>query len=105
MTPRRLMIVDDLIEAEMAGSMTVGSLAGALDLSTGFFIRAFRAGTGRTPHDYVMDRRVARARMLLQSTDLGLSSIAAACGFSSHAHMSTAFRRRLGVRPTAFRTT
>jgi AraC family transcriptional regulator len=104
MTPRRLKLIDDLIEARLDTKLTVQELAGALRLSAGFFCRAFRAAVGKAPHDYIIDRRISRARALLQTTALDLKAIAHASGFASHAHMSSTFRTRLGVTPSAFRT-
>ncbi|HEV2674701.1 MAG TPA: AraC family transcriptional regulator [Aliidongia sp.] len=101
-TPRRLRLVEDLVEARLDGSLPVHEMAASLGLSPGFFNRAFKAAVGKTPHDYVIDRRVARARKLLD-TSAGLAEIAAACGFASHAHMTTQLRRRLGVPPRALR--
>jgi AraC family transcriptional regulator len=104
MTPRRLKLIDDLIEARLDTKLTVEELAGALRLSTGFFCRAFRAAVGKAPHDYIIDRRVSRARALLQATALDLKAIAHTSGFASHAHMTATFRTRLGVTPGALRT-
>jgi AraC family transcriptional regulator len=104
MTPRRLKLVDDLIEARLDTKLTVQELAGALQLSTGFFCRAFRAAVGKAPHDYIIDRRVSRARALLRATALDMKAVAHASGFASHAHMTATFRDRLGVTPSALRT-
>ncbi len=105
MTPHRLKRIDDLIEARLDAKLTVQELAGALELSTGFFCRAFRAAIGKAPHDYIIDRRVSRARALLRQAApaLDLSAIAQASGFASHAHMTATFRHRLGVTPSALR--
>jgi len=103
MTPARLRKVDDLIESQLDRTLTVASLAKALGLSPGFFSRAFKAAIGKAPHDHVIDRRIARARALLQESKRPLSDVALACGFSSHAHMTTAFRVRLGATPVQFR--
>ncbi len=105
MTPRRLRHVDELIEAGLDKRLAVHELAAALGLSAGFFSRAFRAATGKAPYDYIIDRRVARARMLLQVPDFTLSNVAYASGFSSHAHMSAVFRERLGATPSDIRRT
>jgi AraC family transcriptional regulator len=83
----------------------VQDLADALGLSAGFFCRAFSAAVGKAPHDYVIDRRVARARRLLLDPELDLSAIAQASGFASHAHMTATFRKRLGVAPSELRRT
>jgi AraC family transcriptional regulator len=102
-TPQRLRCIDELIEARLDSRLTVQDLAGALGLSTGFFTRAFKRATGRAPHDHIIDRRIARARRLLQDRRLSLSAIALAAGFASHAHMTATFRKRLGVPPQVLR--
>jgi AraC family transcriptional regulator len=102
-TPRRLRLVDDLIEARLDTKVTVQELAGALGLSAGFFCRAFRAATGKAPHDYIVDRRVSRARALLRNAALDLATIAHTSGFASHAHMTATFQTRLGVAPSELR--
>lgn len=103
MTARRLKHVDELIDARLDDKLTVQELATGLGLSTGFFSRAFKASVGKPPHDYIIDRRISRARTLLQIDALELSSIALASGFTSHAHMTTTFRSRLGVTPSHLR--
>lgn len=100
MTLHRLKLVDELIEARLDAKITVQELAGALGLSAGFFCRAFKAAVGKAPHDYIIDRRISRARTHLQSVGLDLSAIAHAAGFASHAHMTATFRDRLGVTPS-----
>lgn len=109
MTPRRLTTVTDLIEARLHGPLAVSELARELGLSAGFFMRAFKAATARSPHSYIVDRRIARARQLLLASGrgggdvAGLADVALAAGFSSHAHMASAFRERLGVPPGRLR--
>ncbi|ASY66700.1 Transcriptional regulator, AraC family (plasmid) [Sinorhizobium sojae CCBAU 05684] len=103
MTAARLKRIEEMIEARLGGALTVQELADELGLSTGFFARAFKAAAGRSPHAYILDRRLARARALLASGIKDLCAIALATGFSSHAHLTTAFRQRLGISPSAYR--
>jgi AraC family transcriptional regulator len=103
MTARRLRQVDDLIESALSGRLYVEDIAKRLSLSSGFFTRAFKAAAGKTPHDYIVDRRLARARHLISTSDMPLASVALACGFASQAHMTSQFRRRLGITPADFR--
>jgi AraC family transcriptional regulator len=103
MTPHRLRLSIEHIEARLADRLTVHQLAADLGLSVGFFSRAFKAAVGKAPHDYIIDRRVSRAREMLQTLDQDLSAIAQAAGFSSHAHLSSVFRKRLGATPSAVR--
>lgn len=103
MTPQRLRRIDTLIEARLDEPLLVSDLAAALDLSPGFFARAFREVTGRTPRTHILARRLNRALEMVRSTPRPLAEIAAACGFASHAHMSAQFRARMGIAPSDLR--
>ncbi len=103
MTRYRLRLLDDFILAGLHGPLTVPAMARLVGLSEGFFMRAFKAAVGQSPHSYVLDCRLARARLLLREPQPRLVDIALACGFASQAHMATAFRQRLGVRPSQLR--
>ncbi|WP_425337408.1 helix-turn-helix transcriptional regulator [Rhodomicrobium vannielii] len=81
----------------------MNEVARSIGLSSGFFNRAFRAAIGKTPHDYIVDCRIAAARCSIVGTDTHLADIAVACGFSSQAHMTTIFRKRLGITPALLR--
>jgi len=103
LTPHRLKIVEDLIEARLADPLAISDMAAACGLSTGFFLRAFKAAVGQTPHHYLMGRRVAAARVLLRATNSGAAEIAALTGFCNQAHMTVCFRNHIGVTPGAYR--
>ena len=105
MTPHRLRLTFEQIEEQLATKLTVHSLAASLGLSAGFFSRAFREAVGKAPHEYIIDRRLARARRLLGSNAPNLAAVAQAAGFSSHAHMTSVFRKRLGTTPSIIRGT
>ncbi|WP_248798426.1 helix-turn-helix transcriptional regulator [Pseudomonas sp. MWU13-2105] len=102
-TPQRLRLLDELIDAGLDGPLSVQAMAQTLGLSEGYFMRAFKDATGKSPHSYLIDRRLARARGLLLGSAQRLADIALACGFASQAHMATAFRQRLGVSPRDMR--
>ena len=102
-TPNRLKRIDEYIDCYMEQKIRVGEIAAVLGLSEGFFIRAFKAAVGVNPHSYLIDRRIAKARHMLGTSREALADIAAAVGFSSHAHMSACFRERLGIPPGKLR--
>lgn len=102
-TSKRLRLLDDYIDAHLDQPLSVQTLAALLQLSEGHFSRAFRQVTGQSPHGYLIDRRIAHARRLLHDTLQGLADIAQVCGFASHAHLTAAFRQRLGVAPSVLR--
>lgn len=103
MTPRRLDRIAEIVDARMEAGLTVAELARALDLSPDFLCRAFKAALGQTPHAYIAEQRLARVRALIRAGERDLSAVAYAAGFSSHAHMTAAFRQRLGLTPRGFR--
>lgn len=99
MTTYRFQILREHIENELTSTITVRHLADLIDVSSSFLSRAFKAYTGRSPHVYVLDRKVYRARKLMSERRLSLAAIADMAGFASQAHMSSTFRRKLGVTP------
>lgn len=103
LSPFRLRRVVDHIEARLDSKITVQDLAALAELSTAHFARAFRQAVGEPPHRFVLTRRIARVRDLLRDPALDLSTIALRAGFSSHAHMTSAFRRLMGLAPVAYR--
>jgi len=94
--------VREAIHARYAEDLKLDDLAAIARLSLHHLIRVFRAEIGLTPHAYVVDVRVRRARELLRS---GLSPAEAAglVGFADQAHLTRAFKARLGAAPGAYR--
>ncbi len=92
-------MLDHLDEA-----FTVDDLARRSAMSSRTFARRFAAETGTTPHQWVTDQRVLRARRLLEDTDLPVEAVARDAGFGSAALLRHHFTRCTGITPTAFRT-
>jgi AraC family transcriptional regulator len=103
LSPFRLRRVVDHVEARLDSKITVQELAALAELSTAHFARAFRQAMGEAPHQFVLNRRIARVRELLRDPALDLATVALRAGFSSHAHMTSAFRRLMGLAPVAYR--
>jgi AraC family transcriptional regulator len=101
--PRVLSRVLERMRADFSANLDLGTLAAESGYSRAHFLRTFRAATGQTPHGYLIDLRLEKARALLASGTMPLIDIAAACGFSSHSHLTTAFRSRFGIAPSAYR--
>jgi YesN/AraC family two-component response regulator len=100
----RVRSVDAFIRTHLAERLSVEDLAQAAGLSVFYFTRMFKAATGRTPHDYVMEVRVEEAEKLLASTQLPLGEIASRLGFANQAHFSAVFRRKRGRPPSSLRS-
>ena len=98
--PNRILSrVREKIEANLGSDLSLNSLARESGYSRAHFLRMFRSATGLTPHQYVMNQRINRARHCLQSEGSSIVDIAVSCGFSSQAHMTSVFRRRLEITP------
>jgi AraC-like DNA-binding protein len=91
------------IDRHYAKPLTVAALARRARMSRFHFIRTFRASTGLTPHQYVRERRLARARHLLSTTAMPVTEVCQAVGFTSLGSFSTLFRRSTGQSPVAYR--
>jgi AraC family transcriptional regulator len=102
-SPFRLRRVIDHIEVRLGSKITVQELANLAELSAAHFTRAFRQATGEAPHHFVLSRRIVRVRELLRDPQLDLTTVAIRAGFSSHAHMTSVFRRLTGLTPAAYR--
>ena len=100
---RRLRRVLDRMRAGISENIDLAILATESGYSRAHFLRMFRAATGQSPHRYLLELRLAEAQTLIASRTMPLIDIALACGFSSHAHLTTAFRSRFGVTPSAYR--
>jgi AraC family transcriptional regulator len=92
-----------LIEAHLAETLLSADLAAAVRLSTSHFSRAFTRSFGVAPHAYVVERRVAHAKYLIETTDSVLCDVALACGLADQAHLSRTFRRVVGQTPKSWR--
>jgi AraC-like DNA-binding protein len=99
----RLSRASDAIERAIASRWTVEQLASVAGMSRAQFARRFRAAFGASPREYLVRRRMARARELLAETDESLQRIAVAVGYESEFAFNRAFRRHHGEPPGAFR--
>lgn len=100
----RLGRVTDFIEAHIAESeLSLHALAAVACLSTYQFGRSFKHSTGQTPHQFVLMRRIDRAKSLLREGRLSLSEIATVSGFADQAHFGNRFRQVVGTTPRQYR--
>ena len=89
----------EYIESHLDQKIGLEALAAMAGLSTHHFARAFHQSVGMPPHGYILSRRLDRAERMLRETQLPLSEIAVATGFSDQSHLARHFRRRTGMSP------
>lgn len=93
----------DYIEAHLDQDLSLDVLAETAHYSTSHFKTLFKRTIGVAAHEYVMQRRVQRAKVLLQRGDLPASQVALETGFAHQSHMARCMRRLLGVSPGMLR--
>jgi AraC-like DNA-binding protein len=99
----RLKKVLAYIDENLAESVSLADLARTAGLSRMYFAARFRAATGQRPHDYVLQRRIERAKEMLAQTEETLVNIALDIGFHTQAHFTTVFKKFVGSTPGRWR--
>lgn len=95
--------VIEFIEDNLEGDLSLQAMAAEVDISPLYLARAFKAAIGQSPHQYVLTRRIERAKELLRNTDLHVVDVALSSGFSSQSHLAHWFIRQVGVSPALYR--
>jgi AraC family transcriptional regulator len=93
----RLQRVRNYLAANCHLDLDNDALARMASYSPWHFIRAFRAAYQETPHAFLVDQRLLRARRLLRTSPLAISEIAMASGFENRCAFSRLFRERFGI--------
>jgi transcriptional regulator GlxA family with amidase domain len=100
---RHLLRARDIVDSRYTEPLDLEALASAALVSPRHFSREFRRTFGETPYQYLLTRRLERARHFLRTTDLQVAEVCLAVGFNSVGSFTTTFRRHVGVSPTAYR--
>jgi AraC-like DNA-binding protein len=103
LSPGAMRRVREYVEVHLGESVDLSTLAGVAGLSVHHFARQFKQSAGVTPHAYLTQKRVERARKMLVQTDLPLAEIAFTVGFFDQGHLARHFRHMLGTTPREFR--
>ncbi|WP_081174303.1 helix-turn-helix domain-containing protein [Rhizobium rhizosphaerae] len=101
---KRLARVEDYVDFHLDEDFTVTDLASVACMSVAHFARSFKLATGKSPHAFVNDKRMALAKQRLADENWTIEAVALAAGFSSHANFTRAFKNSTGMTPQAFRS-
>ena len=101
---RAIALIDHHLSDEEEGRVALRAVATNVHMSYFHFSRAFKQSMGMTATNYIAERRIERAKKMLEETEMPISEIALRSGFSSQSHFTTAFRRLAGATPKAFRS-
>jgi AraC-like DNA-binding protein len=84
--------------------ITLEDLSQKVAISPYYLIRIFRHVYKQTPHQYLVGRRIHKAKELLRNSDLSITEICITVGYESLGSFSTLFRKETGLSPSAYRT-
>jgi AraC family transcriptional regulator len=99
LTPDRLKSAIDYIHAHLNGDLSMAQIAESVSTSPTYFASLFKRATGISLHQYVIQQRVNRAKLLLETTDLPIPNIAAQVGFANPSHLAYHCKRQTGMTP------
>jgi AraC-like DNA-binding protein len=103
LTHTQLQQVLDYIHTHLDRDLSLAELAEFINISPTYFASLFKQAAGVSPHQYVIQQRVERAKTMLAKTDLAIADIALQVGFSSQSHLTQQFKRITGMTPKQIR--
>jgi AraC family transcriptional regulator len=97
--------VYDLMENRLCDDPSISELGAECGMSPDHFARSFQDSVGYTPHQWILKRKIDRAKLLLASSNEGLANIAYGCGFADQSHFGRVFAKQVGLSPAKWRRT
>ena len=99
----RMKRLEQYLTANIDRRITLDDMAATVGLSKMHFAAQFRVATGFRPHEYLLFKRIERAKMILATTSMPLVEVAFSVGFNAQAHFSTVFKRFAGKSPAQWK--
>ncbi|HCF28626.1 MAG TPA: AraC family transcriptional regulator [Cyanobacteria bacterium UBA11049] len=100
--PIKLQQVKEYINEHLHQDLKLTELAALVQVSPYHFLRLFKQSMGLTPHQYILQRRIEKARFLLQYSELSIAEVALRVGFCDQSHLTQCFKRIVGITPKQF---
>lgn len=91
------------LREEYNSTFSLDDVASIANLSPYHFIRTFKAMTGKTPYDYLLDVKIEKSKELLKLKNYSITDICFRCGFNNLEHFSSVFKRKVGIVPSQYR--
>jgi AraC family transcriptional regulator len=93
----------DYIQVHLDENLSLGEIANTVGMSQYYFCHLFKRSTGMSPHQYLIQQRVERAKHLLKRSERSITWVALECGFANQSHFAKRFRQHTGMNPKQFR--
>lgn len=103
LSPSQVRRLTEYIDSRLREQLNLETLAAVAGLGVWTFTRHFRESFGQTPHAYIIEQRVDRARRLLAQSCMPIKEVASVCGFADQAHMTRLFQTHLHTTPAMLR--
>lgn len=84
-------------------NISIDDLCKVCNLSPYHFIRIFKLETGKTPHEFILDKKISKALRKIKDGQHSLNEVSQLCGFISQSHFSTVFKKKVGVSPLVYK--
>ncbi len=92
----------DYLWENYTNEFSLSVLSSIVNLSPYYFVRLFKAQTGKTPYEYYMEIKIKKALTYLKSKNYSITEVGYILGFSSHSHFTSVFKKKVGVTPSEF---
>lgn len=102
LSPTTLNLVREYVEAHLAEDLSLAQLAAIAKVSPNYFASQFKQSMGITPHQYVIQQRISKAKQLIIVRKGTISEIANSVGFADQSHFTRHFKRLIGTTPKKF---
>lgn len=102
LTKYQLNQVIDYINTHLDQNISLTDIAKVATISQSHFARLFKQSMGITPHQYLIQQRIERAKKLLSNPHISIADIAFQCGFANQTHLTKRFRQLIGITPKAY---
>jgi AraC family transcriptional regulator len=93
----------EFVDANLDQVIHLKDLARVADVSLFHFHRQFKKTTGLTPHQFIVQRRIEQAKVLLAQSNLPIIDVAVRVGFVDQSHFTTTFRKLTSMTPRIYR--
>lgn len=103
LTPGQEKRAKECLTGLRGSDVTISDVAAECGLSRSYFIKSFKESTGKTPHRWLLEHRLSRARVMLAKKGNTIADVAIACGFADQSHLTRLFTREIGIPPSAWR--
>jgi AraC family transcriptional regulator len=103
LSQQKLKEILEYISNNLSEDLSLAAMANRLQMGPCHFARAFKESTGKSPHQFVLRRKIERSLQVIKETSMALADIAYSLGFSSQGHFTSVFIKMLGISPYSYR--